>query len=291
MTGGTGYVGEGLRAGIISRGSTTTIISRKKIKSTSAVKWIEFDMSKDAISRIKEELKECTILILNAANKSTDESNKDLIHQTNIHFLENVLGTVNPSVLKKILFTSSVGAIKRPLPSSITEESETFIQTQYHQSKLLSEKIIKEFAVKNNIKYYIFRISSPIRTDASVLPDNVLRHWITSAKEGRDLKVHGAGERTQDYVSVSDISMVYCNCINSEFRAGLYNIAAGDTIPMLEIAKLVAKKYKVKILHEGTDLNEEERWNISIEKARKHLNYNPKFSSREAIESFLKLCK
>ena len=105
---------------------------------------------------------------------------------------------------------------------------------------------------------------------------------------GQTIQVFGGGGRTQDFVAVSDIANAFLSCVENKQVNGIFNIASGNTISMLQLAQLITEKYGNKFVFTGTDANEDDRWNISIEKASEFLQYKPEFSSVSIISELLK---
>ena len=56
---------------------------------------------------------------------------------------------------------------------------------------------------------------------------------------------------------------------------------------MLELADLVAARWPVPVHFQGADANADERWNVSIARARGDLGYEPAYTARAAVERLL----
>ncbi len=146
----------------------------------------------------------------------------------------------------------------------------------YFRSKYLSEKLIQ----KKLLNFVIARISSPYCKIQK--NKNVLSKFVEDSVWGTSISYFGAGTRTQDFIHTSDISkaiekMIYLNDVN-----GLFNIASGDPISMLNLANLVSNivlricNKKILVTASGfADSQESHRANISIDKARDILGWQP----------------
>jgi UDP-glucose 4-epimerase len=209
------------------------------------------------------------------------------LQSVNVDFTEQLVSMAAMSGIKKIIFTSSFSLIGKPLPEYITEESVTNPTTPYSQSKYLGENAIKRISEKHNIEYAILRISSPISTNLDLMPQNVVKSWITQARNGKEIQLYGNGSRTQDFVSVDDIAAAFLKSCNIQGFSGIFNIASGNTLSMKNLAELICNRYNSSYFNFGTDLNEGDRWNIVIDKARTMIGYSPAYTSETCIKSLL----
>lgn len=290
LTGGTGLVGTAISKMLTSNFNNIDAIYRNHTIKDTNFNWVKFDIATYNEKELQKLLNKKDIIIHNAASikigNTLEERNE--IDKTNIKFTKYLLEIGVEQGVKKFIFTSTLSAIQKPLPQLITEEALLQCTSYYSESKLICEQLIQEYAKKYNLQYGILRISSPINLDINLLPQTVLKHWIEQSKSKKNIQVFGNGSRTQDFVAVSDIANAFLNCINKDNLKGIYNVASGNTISMLALAQLITKKFNNNIELIGTDVNENDRWNISIEKARKELNYQPKFTSKEIIVELLK---
>lgn len=289
LTGGTGLIGRAILKKISPYPYVINATHRKHIIEDINIHWINLDASKCSQSKINELIKKQDIIIHNAASLKIGKSEDEIqeLQDVNINFTEKLLKAAAEHNIKKIIFTSTLSSIKKPLPDLITEESELNPTSFYSASKLKCEQLIQKYATENKFNYCILRVSSPV-SDFKFLPDNVLKKWITLSINNQPLKVFGKGSRTQDFVAVTDIANAVSCCIEKMQVNGVFNIASGNTISMLQLAQLITEKYGNKFEFTGIDENENDRWNISIDKANKLLQYKPAFSSISIISELLK---
>ena len=88
-------------------------------------------------------------------------------------------------------------------------------------------------------------------------------------------------------MAVSDIADAFLSCIQKDDISGIFNIASSNAISMLDLAKMISEKFSNQYQFIGEDVNENDRWNISIEKAKQQLNYLPNYTSTQAITNLL----
>lgn len=291
LTGGTGLVGTALTSVFSINGLIVKAIYRERRPEVKNISWINTDLLDPDIN-LYACLENVDVIVHNAASIKVGRTQAEIeeLKQLNIDFTKKLLKAASHFNIKKIIFTSSFSLIRKPLPGLIDEESPIEITTAYAESKYVGEQLLQEYAAKQNIAYNICRISSPVSFNFSQLPDTVIKKWITLSRHNENIKVFGNGGRSQDFVAVSDIANAYLNCVKNEI-SGIFNIASGNTISMLALAKLIASYFNNDFEFVHKDVDEYDRWNISIEKAKKGLNYKPDYSSTTVIETLLKHIK
>lgn len=287
LTGATGLVGSKLTE-LLSNHCNVIALSRNKHFSSKHLKWIVYDISKSDMLLCKI-MENCEVVIHNAGstNEPRNEQEKKEIEKINLIFTENILKCAPKIGFKKIIFTSGLNILKKPLPLSITETSKLKPITQYAITKYYSEKLVEEHANKYNLSYNILRLSSPVDNDFENMPNTVIKKWIAQSINKQIIQVFGSGNRTQDFVATTDIANAFLSCVEKKVSNGIYNIASGNSISMLHVAQLITKKFGNSFEFVGTDINEDDRWNISIEKAKKELNYNPNYTSTTILQQLL----
>jgi UDP-glucose 4-epimerase len=288
ITGATGLIGTALVNKLIKEGIEVTALCRnKKLGFNSDVNWIEIDF-KDQTIDLGGLLANVDILIHNAAVKSeqTPDEIKEM-RSFNFDFTERLLVASAKQGLKKIIFSSGLNIIAKPLPDLITEDAAVNPITIYAQSKWFAEQKIESLAKEHDFSFNILRISSPVSFDLDMMPVTVVKKWIGQSLAGQNIQVFGKGTRTQDFVAVPDIADAFVNCIQQDEVSGIFNIASGTAISMLDLAKMISGKFSNQYQFCGEDVNEKDRWNISIKKAQQQLNYVPKYNSTQTITALL----
>jgi len=137
------------------------------------------------------------------------------------------------------------------------------------------------------LKYTILRVSSPVTTKLTHMPPTVLTKWIKCGLNGRPLQIYGSGKRSQDFIMTSEIARAFLCSTDNLDAVGIYNIASGSQISMMELAHSISDKFGNAVEFYGPDVNENDRWNISVDKAEKELQFKPRYSSKETILNVL----
>lgn len=288
LTGGTGLIGSVILNKFYGKSYAISATYRKIKDENLPIRWIKLDALDCTEEQVVEMTKNQDVIVHNAASLKLGVSDEEIkeLQKVNINFTKKLLIAASKNNIKKFIFISTLSGTKKPLPDIITEKSELDPTTFYAKSKIEGEQLIQEYAAKSGFNYYIYRISSPV-SELKYLPDTVLRKWIRLSIDNQPIIVFGNGNRRQDFVAVSDVANVVISGIEKENISGIYNIASGSSMSMMEVAELIAAKFKTTIQKCGIDINENDKWNVSIEKAKNELSYHPEYSSKQVILNLL----
>jgi nucleoside-diphosphate-sugar epimerase len=179
----------------------------------------------------------------------------------------------------KVVFTSSLGVLARPLRSPATERDPVGPVLPYHLSKYWGELALRQAAAEHGFVGVALRISSPVGHRFDLLPATVLRKWLTFAAEGRPIGLWGRGSRTQDFVAVDDVGQAVVRALERAEAPDVFHVGGGRPTSMRELAEAVATLAGVDVeVVNPTDLGEDERWDLDLGHARRVLGYEPRLS-------------
>ena len=174
----------------------------------------------------------------------------------------------------KVVFTSSLGVLARPLRSPVTERDPVGPVLPYHVSKYWGELALRQAAAEHGFVGVALRISSPVGRRFDLLPATVVRKWLTLAAEGKPIGLWGRGSRTQDFVAVEDVGRAVVGALT---RADVFHVGGGRPTSMRELAAAVAALGGVSVeTANSADPNEGERWDLDLGHARRVLGYEPR---------------
>ncbi|MFI5149788.1 MAG: NAD-dependent epimerase/dehydratase family protein [Bacteroidia bacterium] len=289
LTGGTGLVGSYLLPALQSKGYAITALSRKEGPVMEGVTWRKNEMHRFDDTFFSS-LGTFDTVIHNAACLKTGRTKEERqeLKEVNIDFSRSLFRWCASNGIQRILFTSSLSFLERPLPSLIDENAAIKASHYYGESKRAGEILLQETAQKANISFSIFRLSSPVPFMAEQLPDTVLKKWISLARQGLPLTVYGNGSRTQNFIAAADIASLYIKCISGTHPSGIYQAASEHAITMERLARMIASHFGVTIQLVGEDRLEAERWNLSTVKARTTFEWTPRYDSETAVLELLK---
>lgn len=180
------------------------------------------------------------------------------------------------------VYLSSVPVIGRPVQLPVTECHPTDPPTAYHASKLYGEQLL-ELARREGTPGVTLRLTAPIGPGTPA--HRIVAVFVRRALAGEPLELAGTGSRGQDYVDVRDVAAAVEKVLAPP-PTGLLNIAAGTCTTNHELAHCcvdaLASSSEVR-LSGSPDPDDDVRWEVSIAKAEKLIDYRPRCSLAQSI--------
>ncbi len=285
VTGATGLVGNSVYEYLCKSTQLEVVASgRKKLCKTKS--FIAADLFNDDLDTVFSDYEfdciiHCAALIPNKNISDIDCYNNNTVMDRKVFDYAKRKKSKIIYISSAVLYGISDNTIK-------TEKSDVNIISEYHRGKYESEKYLE----KNEMNYICMRIPSPYGEKQSL--NTVMKIFVDNIVNKRDLFYYGTGNKTQNFIHVLDIARAVERAIYSE-KKGVYNIAAQESVSMLELANIVQDAcyeingYKTNVLPAGKpDAQDDVRINISIEKAKKELNWYPQITLSEGIKKWVK---
>lgn len=168
----------------------------------------------------------------------------------------------------------------------IDEDSPLKIDNLYGEAKANSEILFS--SIPNTITISL-RINAPYHYTQK--NDTVLKLFINSILNDRDILYHGSGIRQQDFTYISDVASAVVSSLKNG-SLGPYNIAGDNPISMKDLAELILSKVpgsRSKIFRSGfPDLQENQKAFFNISKAKRELAWEPLMELNEGIDEWIK---
>jgi UDP-glucose 4-epimerase len=290
VTGGTGLVGSEIVDHLLAAGYSLTLVSRREPQiSSERVRWVRADLA-GAFESALESIKNVDALIHAAIAKSDrgDVASLGEMLETNLRASDSLFRWCGRQGVGRVVLIGGLNVLSRPLQTPIDESHPVGPATPYGMSKLWTELQLARHAREFGFTPIVLRVSSPIPASFERLPPTVVRTWIEAALNGEPLKVFGTGARAQDFVACADIAQAVLRSLQSSNARGVYHIGSGVSLSMRDLAQMIAASRNTPIVFGGADANESDRWELSVEKARKELDYVPSRSGPQAVEALLR---
>ncbi len=278
VTGGAGYIGSHTVVELLNKdyevilvdnfsNSKMDILSRiSQISQKKELKVYKRDCCKDLSDVFSE--KKIDGIIHFAALKSVGESCELPLqyYNNNILSLTNILNMAEKFGVENFVFSSSCSLYGNLKELPAKEESPmSDPESPYAYTKLVGERIIKDFSIVSNVKSICLRYFNPVGAHISGLigespinkPNNILPVICNSCETGQEITVFGGDYETpdgtciRDYVHVSDIANAHVLAIeylfNSQKKFDIYNLGYGNGVSVLEVIKSFENENNVKL--------------------------------------------
>lgn len=292
VTGGAGFIGSQLAERLIKEGFHVVVVdnlsSGKREYVPKAADFHQLEISSPEVSELIVELKPDFVFHL-AAQIDLRYSVAQPIHdaETNIHGSLRVLEGCVSAGVKKIIFSSSGGAIYHGISLIPTPENvPCFPKSPYGVAKLSFELYLHAACHNYNQAYVALRYANvygprqDMRGEAGVI--GIFTQKILA---GEPLMINGDGEQTRDFVYVDDVVEANIKAMNDEVH-GVFNIGTGvETSVNQVVAHLVdAARLPCKPKHRDAVAGEERRSALNISSAKAALGWKPKVDVKEGIK-------
>jgi nucleoside-diphosphate-sugar epimerase len=280
VTGASGLVGSGVVEELRRSGYEVVGVSRRgPPDGWYDVGWVLADLAGD-FEPVLDRCRPFSALVHLAAVISPPAGSAlAMLRAANMQACERLFHYCGTRGVGKVVFTSSLGVLARPLRSPVTERDPVGPVLPYHVSKHWGELALRQAAAEYGIVGVTLRISSPVGHRFDLLPATVLRKWLTFAAEGRPVGIWGRGGRTQDFVAVEDVGQAVVRALERAEASDVFHVGGGRPTSMRELAEAVATLGGVDIeVVNPTDPGEDERWDVDLGHACRVLGYAPRSS-------------
>jgi UDP-glucose 4-epimerase len=283
VTGGAGYIGSHTVVELLKKDHDVLILdnfSNSKLDIIGRISKItkkQFGVfSRDCRGDLSDIFKNYQIdsVIHFAALKSVGESVEQPLnyYKNNIDSLINVLETSEKFGVKSFVFSSSCSLYGNLTMLPANEESPmSDPESPYAYTKLVGERILKDFSKTSDMKIISLRYFNPVGAHESGLigespinkPNNILPVICNSAETGEMINVFGGDYSTKDgtcirdYVHVSDIANAHVlsfeHTLKTDKKYDVFNLGYGDGVSVLEIIKSFENENNVKLNYQIVD--------------------------------------
>jgi len=295
ITGGAGFIGywtakrliqEGFEVKILDNLYTANMLDKIRELGLEVVK-VDVRNTYD----LERAFKGLDYVIHLAALLSVEESlkNPKLYHEVNATGTLNVLEAAWRAGIDKVIYASSAAVYGIPSELPIRENHPTNPISIYGASKLAGEAYCTSFYNTFGLKTIILRYFNAYGPGQSQEYAGVIKRFIERIKHGKPPVIYGDGYQTRDFVHVEDIANANFIALTSNVGFGIFNIASGKSITILDLAKMIldlmdsnlqlvfAPSRKGDIRHSLAD----------ICKAKEILGFEPQIDLRSGIRKLI----
>lgn len=256
-----------------------------------------FDLSdKEKLCKL---LKDVDIVIHLAAKGNVIESIKFPIlnFQNNVYSTLNLLECMKEMNVKKLIFSSTGGALMGNSESPVNENSNPKPISPYGASKMSCEGYISSYAETFNIRSIILRFGN-VYGPFSLHKTGVFNKWIFSALNNQPILIYGDGSSSRDYIHVRDL----CNGINLSIKLlkdqnsrnlNIFHLANSCEVRLKDLAEILSKVHgsKLKIDYLPSRKGEVHRNFADTSKAQEKLGFKPDISLYDGVREVYKWFK
>jgi len=299
ITGAAGYIGSALTKELAKTGDTIyTLDVKQPLKEYAAgTHHIMQDMTN--LEALQEKLKPINVDVAIHLAALVSGNPSDVL-RINVDGTANLLETLRLKKPKLVVIASTAAQLYRNAQYVPIDEKHPITPvTTYGLSKHLTEEVARFYYRVYALPTLIFRQTN-VFGPAPVPKDTVINKFVEDALSKGRVTIYGDGKQVRNFIYIDDLVECYLKAIHHKKQETLageaLNIAGPEEYQIQELAQIVAKivsdKIKKKVTVENAPpsippAHEVYIFQISVEKARKLLQYKPETTIAKGVEKLL----
>ena len=306
VTGGAGYIGAHVARSLLSNNFEVVVVDdlstgvKRKVPQDVLFKELNIANTNELTSILKNEKIEGVIHL--AAKKAVGESieNPSLYYKENIGGILSLLEAMNKANVKNIVYSSSAAVYGTPKVEKVTEESETYPESPYGETKLVGEWLLKADKAAREINWISLRYFNVVGAGANELGDTGVNNLVplvfSAISQSKRPQIFGDdyptkdGTCIRDYIHVVDLAQAHVlsalKILNNNYSE-ILNIGTGHGSSVKEVMETIEKIVGKSINYEITNRRpgDPAQTVADIEKSKKLLNWVAEKKLDEMISS------
>ena len=306
VTGGAGFVGSHLVDRLLGDGHEVKVIDDLSYgfmenlvqhKNNKDLHFVKGDIRN--LEDVKEAVKDVDAVFHEAGLVGIVVSVKNpvLTHEVNVTGTLNLLKASSEQGVKRFVFASSAAVYGNPSKPKKKENMPLDATgSPYAASKLAAENYVQVF---NNlygletVSLRYFNIYGPRqRFDISNAYGSVILLFLNRLLKNMPPMIFGDGEQKRDFVYIQDVIEANMLALHSKNAIGqVFNIGTGTEVTINEVSRILKElinNTEVQDIHTAPRPPDVRRGFADIEKAKKIIGYNPKYSIKKGITDLIK---
>ncbi len=303
IVGGTGYIGRYLSIYLKEKGYDVLALGRSnKVKDffdDNNINFQIFNIENDEDFK-KLPTQNIEAIINLAACLAEHETPVEKFFDINTIGTYKILEFARKNNIKKVIMTSShkvYNAVEKKGP--ISEEDRVCFQgdhTPYIISKIAAEHFMEYYHKEFGLDTISLRLTGVhgygeilgFLTKEGDYTKSTFEIFVEKALKGEDIEVWGKNDIKRDHVYIKDVLYALECSIKANDISGIFNIASGKGYTLYEEAQIIAKVFATDKGESKVTLNENKPglsrgYVYKIDKAKKALNWEPKFDDYETM--------
>lgn len=213
--------------------------------------------------------------------------------ENNILGLLNIMEAAKDIPIKKIIFSSTGGAMYGNQQTPFTEELREIPLSPYGISKRSSELYLNYYFEQYKIPYTVLRYSNVYGPRQNPHGESgVIAIFSEMISQGKKPMINGDGTHTRDYVFIDDVAKANLLALNSPY-IGILNIGTGREISTNDVFRSVVKEYGADVpeVHGEERPGEQVTSALSYAKAKEILGWEPTVSFEDGVKKVVEWYK
>ncbi len=285
VTGSNGFIGHHVCRWLRQKGCYVVGVGRHQEPLAECDEYVSCDLFTEKVGQLLDNLKVDTVdAVVHLAADMRHEPFTVSVVSNNCVGTQRLLELCEEKKVPVFVQLSSLPVIGSPVQHPVTEDHPLKPPTVYHVTKHTQEMLANYASYTFGLRTVSFRICSPV--GEGVNPKTIFPVFVRKAVNNEDITLYGKGSRQQTYIHVDDISQAIYKAILSEKAQGVYNLASYNLISNYDLAQKCVEltDSSSKVVFTGNeDPLDGLVWDVSIEKAKRDMGFEPEVSIDYAI--------
>lgn len=246
VTGGAGFIGSHLSAGLLADGYEVRILDNLEFGRADWVpegaEFIRGDIRDAATCRAAVQDMDGVFHCAAMSRAGPSLQNIELCTQTNIVGTQNLLIAARDTDVRRFIYSGSSTCYGNQAPPHNEVATSVQFLNFYALTKYVGEQYCHQFTNHFGISCVIlryFNVYGPRQPEEgayALVLGIFLRRWLS----GQPLEIHGDGGQRRDFIHVSDVVRANISAYESACGVGPYNVGSGTNISVQELADLIS---------------------------------------------------
>lgn len=244
ITGATGFVGKELVELLRREGKTVTVVGRDNLKllscfPDSSIIKEHTDYSVESLTGLMEG-QDIVVHLASALMQRNTHPLNISDFQINLELIQNLVIAADANNIHRLINISSISVY--PLGSKVTELQPACPWNIYGVSKANADTYLLYANNKTKVELVSLRLARLFGDgERSGL---MFTEFVDRARRGESLEVYGDGSSTIEYIYIQDAIAAILAVVQADKLQGIYNVGAGRSYSVLEIAEVVNEVFE-----------------------------------------------
>lgn len=302
VTGGAGFIGSHLAEALVARGHEVRILDNFSTGKEENIEKIiqKIEVINGSITEretVEKAAEGVDCIFHQAAQISVPESIKNPARtwEINIKGTKLLFNAAVKNKVKKIIYASSAAVYGNEPGLPKTESMKTRPASPYGESKLMNEYMAQKYHQQEKISLIglrYFNVYGPRQHPKSAY-SGVISIFIEKMLKGERPVIYGDGNQTRDFVYVEDVVLANILAFESKVKNNVYNIGSGKETSLNDLVKVINEILGTNIepIYEQERPGDIRHSVADIQKAKKDLGYEPRYSLKEGLKKTIEWYK
>lgn len=294
VTGGAGFIGSQITDALIQKQHKVLVIDNlssgfeKNINPKAKFTKVDITNHKKIQEIIKKEKPEAIFHL--AAQMDVRKSVADPMFdaKTNILASINLIKTAHENKVKKIIFSSTGGAIYGETKNRPTPETEAeWPLSPYGIAKLSVDKFLNYFHEVHGLNFTSLRYANVFGPRQNPHGEaGVVAIFMNKMLKDEQPTINGNGKQTRDYTFVGDVVAANLAALKNFQKTGVYNVGTGKETNVNQLFREINRHFenKFKEAHGPAKIGEQKTSSLNHSRIKKDFGWTPKIKLAEGIK-------